>query len=39
MLPPIHLNNQLVLQTYKIEDIIAKWMLPSKFEVRYLPAA
>jgi hypothetical protein len=36
MLIPIYLNNQLVLQTHKIKDVIAKRMLAAKFETRNL---
>jgi len=32
MLPPIYLNNQLLLQTHEIEDVITKRVLPPKLE-------
>jgi hypothetical protein len=32
MLSPLHLNYQFVLKADKIEDIIAKWMLTTKFQ-------
>ena len=38
MLTPIYLNNQLLLQTHKIEDVITKRMLTAKLETRDLPA-
>jgi hypothetical protein len=37
MLTPIYLNNQLVLQTHEIKDVIAKRMLAAKLETRNLP--
>jgi hypothetical protein len=38
MLPPICINNQLVLQTHEIEDLITKRLLTAKLETRGLPA-
>ena len=32
MLSPIHLNYQFVLQADKIENVITKWMLATKFQ-------
>jgi hypothetical protein len=32
MLSPIHLNNKLVFQADKIENVITKWMLTAKFQ-------
>ena len=37
MLTPIYLNNQLVLPTHEIKDVIAKRMLTTKLKTQNLP--
>jgi hypothetical protein len=37
MLTPIYLNNELLLQTYEIKDVITERMLATKLDTRNLP--
>ena len=36
VLPPIHLNDEPLLKTDKIQDVVTKWMLTAKFQTRNL---